>query len=91
MQSVLSSTVEKASDALSGAMSSNKKLADMKRNVVEQSPNHNMTSDYGVKQHNTDIWLSASTDDRQGPQLLEDSFAREKVSFFHFICESYSL
>lgn len=80
MQSILSSTIENAGDAMSGAMSSNKKLADMRRNVIEQSPKQNITSDYGVKLHNTDIWLSASTDDRQGPQLLEDSFAREKVS-----------
>jgi catalase len=79
MQSMLSSTVEKAGDAVSGAMSSNKKLADMKRNVVEQSPKQNLTSDAGVKSGNTDIWLSASTEDRQGPQLLEDNFGREKV------------
>lgn len=78
MQSMLSSTVGKADDALSEAMSTNKKLADMKRNAIETSPKQNVTSDYGVKQHNTDIWLSASTDERQGPQLLEDSFGREK-------------
>ena len=38
-----------------------------------------ITSDYGVKQSNTDDWLKIATDDQTGPQLLEDQFAREKV------------
>ncbi|KAL3423350.1 catalase a [Phlyctema vagabunda] len=41
-----------------------------------------MTSNFGVKQSNADNWLSASTADRQGPQLLEDNFAREKIMNF---------
>lgn len=38
-----------------------------------------ITSDAGTKQTNTDDWLKAGTADKQGPQLLEDQFAREKV------------
>lgn len=72
-------TMEKAGEAISGAMSSNKKTADMKPNMVELNSSTPLTSDFGVKQSDTDNWLSASTGDRQGPLLLEDSFAREKV------------
>jgi catalase len=41
---------------------------------------HRITSDYGVKQSNTDDWLKVSSEENQGPMLLEDSFAREKVN-----------
>jgi hypothetical protein len=33
-----------------------------------------------VKQENTDEWLRVVSDDQEGPTLLEDPFAREKVS-----------
>lgn len=58
---------------------SNKKLNDIEKEIVESSSNSNLTSDFGVKNPSHDIWLSASTKTRQGPQLLEDGFAREKV------------
>lgn len=79
MQEILSGTAQKAGEAISGAISPNKKVQDLKQDIQEQSSNGRLTSDYGVKQNNTDVWLSASTEDRQGPQLLEDHFAREKV------------
>lgn len=60
-------------------MSTDKKTADMKPNMVEPTSSDRLTSDFGVKQNNTDVWLHASTGDRQGPALLEDNFAREKV------------
>ncbi len=60
-------------------MSSNQKLTDMKRDVVEPSSKQPLTSDTGVKMGNMDEWLSATTNDRQGPALLEDNFGREKV------------
>ncbi|RDW88620.1 catalase-1 [Coleophoma cylindrospora] len=82
MQSVMKGTVEKAGEAISGIMSSNKKTADMKMNIVEPTSSTPLTSDFGVKQHDTDNWLSASTGDRQGPALLEDNFAREKIMKF---------
>ncbi|KAE8450987.1 catalase A [Mollisiaceae sp. DMI_Dod_QoI] len=63
-------------------MSSNKKLADMKKNEYEPSPEDRLTSDYGVKEPTHDNWLHASTGDRQGPALLEDSFGREKIMKF---------
>ena len=80
MQAVLEGTAQKAGEAISGAFSSNKKTNDLKANIHEPTSDHRITSDYGVKQNNTDVWLSASTEDRKGPQLLEDHFAREKVN-----------
>ena len=79
MQSVLGGTVQKATEAVSGAMSSNKKLADMKKETRHLDNKSNLTTDFGVKQVSHDEWLQASTEDRQGPLLLEDNFAREKV------------
>jgi catalase len=52
-------------------------LAADTKDVHEKS--HRITSDYGVKQSNTDHWLSVSSEDKSGPMLLEDAFAREKV------------
>jgi len=79
MQNVLQGATQRASEAVSHAMSTDKKTAEMKSNTVEPTSSDRLTSDYGVKQNNTDIWLSASTGDRKGPALLEDNFAREKV------------
>lgn len=42
-----------------------------------------ITSDYGVKQTNTDDWLRVTNDGQIGPSLLEDPFGREKVSWSH--------
>lgn len=79
MQEVLKGAKQVAGQAVSHAMSTNKKTADMKPNMVEPTSSDRLTSDFGVKQNNTDVWLHASTGDRQGPALLEDNFAREKV------------
>jgi catalase len=70
----------RASEAVTTAMESNKKTADMKPEIREPSSSDRLTSDYGVKSTTHDIWLSASTGDRKGPALLEDNFGREKVS-----------
>ncbi|CAO2657924.1 Nn.00g071840.m01.CDS01 [Neocucurbitaria sp. VM-36] len=44
--------------------------------------NWRITSDFGVKQTNTDDWLKVASEDRTGPSLLEDHFAREKIHRF---------
>jgi catalase len=78
MQAAIDS-VEKTGKAVADAMSSNKKTADMKQNIRKPNAKNHLTSDFGVKETTHDIWLSASTGDRQGPQLLEDNFGREEV------------
>lgn len=41
-----------------------------------------ITTDYGVKQSNTDDWLRVATEDKTGPSLLEDHAGREKIHRF---------
>ena len=64
----------------------NKKIAQLSANTKDvHDDSHRITSDYGVKQNDTDHWLAATSEDKQGPQLLEDPFGREKVcSAFFF-------
>jgi hypothetical protein len=50
-----------------------------------------ITTDAGVKQSNTDDWLSVATDNQQGPSLLEDHAAREKVSTLFFATQHQGL
>ncbi|KAI9837117.1 MAG: catalase A [Sarea resinae] len=47
-----------------------------------QDPNVLLTTDYGVKSSNTDDWLRVASEDKTGPSLLEDPFAREKIVRF---------
>jgi hypothetical protein len=68
-------------DKIKGTMTANKKIADMKSEMRIPTNTHHLSSEWGVKQNSHDIWLQASTDDRQGPLLLEDNHAREKVRF----------
>ena len=76
---IMQKALSKASGAVTTAMDSNNKTADMKSDIVEPTSSDFLTSDFGVKSTSHDIWLSASTGDRKGPQLLEDNFGREKV------------
>ena len=55
------------------------KLASMQHDIVEPTANDRITSDYGVKQNNTDDWLKVVNGNHTGPHLVEDAFAREKV------------
>jgi len=71
--------MQKASEAVAAALSTDAKVADMKKDIRGHSKDDRLTSDFGVKSTNTDVWLSASSDDKKGPLLLEDNFAREKV------------
>jgi catalase len=74
---ILSNVAEKAK-SMTGEKS--QKIADLSANTKDvHDPNYRITSDFGVKQTNTDDWLAVVSDDQQGPQLLEDSFGREKV------------
>ncbi|KAM0246135.1 hypothetical protein ACHAP5_004917 [Fusarium lateritium] len=76
------------SDKVTGALKhavmghANDKIDQLKANTVEPTENSRITSDYGVKQNNTDEWLRVSTEDQTGPALLEDAFGREKIHRF---------
>jgi catalase len=71
---------QKAGEAISNVMESNKKVAQLKHEFRIPDRTANLTSDFGVKEPTHDLWLSASTEERKGPLLLEDNLAREKAS-----------
>lgn len=78
MSSVISDGLKQAQQALVGEHGAKvKQLASTTKEVNEQ---WKITSDYGVKQTNTENWLKVASDGKTGPALLEDPFAREKVS-----------
>ena len=79
MAQALSSGLGKLQENLNGSLEG-KKVADMAKVTKDyHDPNAKLTTDYGVKQTNTDDWLKVSTEDKTGPSLLEDHAAREKV------------
>ena len=47
-----------------------------------EDPSNRITTDYGVKQSNTDDWLRVASEDKTGPALLEDHASREKIHRF---------
>jgi hypothetical protein len=55
------------------------KIQQLEANIQEPTKDSRITSDYGVKQSNTDDWLRVNSNDQIGPSLLEDNFGREKV------------
>lgn len=58
------------------------KLADLSRSTITPNSSSHATSDFGVKipTESHDHWLAINNDKQTGPQLLEDTFGREKVS-----------
>lgn len=78
---ILSQAKEKATE-LTGAKS--QKIADLSAATKDvHDKNWRITSDWGTKQTNTDDWLKVANEDKTGPMLLEDPFAREKVCCHH--------
>jgi catalase len=73
----VANVAEKAKDMTSATSQKVTDLAASTKDVHDKS--WRITSDYGVKQNNTDDWLKVASEDKQGPMLLEDHFAREKV------------
>jgi catalase len=82
MTSAIASGIGKAQEALQNHEHGAKvaQLAAVTKDVHD--PNWRITSDFGVKQANTDDWLKVVSEDKTGPMLLEDSFGREKIHRF---------
>lgn len=77
-KAVVTSTAENVGETISGQNSKKiQQLASDTKDVNQSGAR--ITSDFGTKQTNTDDWLKVATEDRTGPQLLEDTFGREKV------------
>lgn len=78
MASIIPETINAAKQIVMGSQGD--KFADLAKNTIEPTNKTKLTSDWGVKQNNTDHWLSITNDKHTGPALLEDTFGREKVS-----------
>ncbi|KAH8884950.1 catalase [Thozetella sp. PMI_491] len=76
----LSPPLKKAQQAVMG--SSGDKVSDLERDFRTADSQSRITTDYGVKQSNTDDWLKVVSEDKTGPMLLEDAFGREKIHRF---------
>ncbi|KAI5926491.1 catalase [Camillea tinctor] len=59
-----------------------RKLAQLDQHSQFVTKDDRITSDWGAKLGNTDEWLRVTSDHQNGPMLLEDSFAREKIFRF---------
>lgn len=77
MASLIPESVQSAKNAVMG--SGGDKIADLSKDTIEPTDKTHITSDYGVKLPDPEHWLSVSSEDRQGPSLIEDPFSREKV------------
>lgn len=78
----ISSGLEKLQETLNGSLEG-QKLANIAKDTKNyHDPKNVITTDYGVKQWNTDDWLKVSTEDETGPMLLEDHAGREKIHRF---------
>lgn len=71
---------ESVKEAIMGSKGSQSKATQLATDTVEPTKETRITSDFGTKQSNTDDWLRVNSEDKIGPMLLEDPFAREKVS-----------
>ncbi|KAK4503935.1 hypothetical protein PRZ48_004850 [Zasmidium cellare] len=78
----ISTGLEKLQKTLDGTVEG-VKVADLRRDTKDyHDPKNRLTTDYGVKQNNTDDWLKVATEDKTGPMLMEDHAAREKINRF---------
>ncbi|EEY16636.1 catalase-1 [Verticillium alfalfae VaMs.102] len=83
LKRVQESIMASANTATGGSNStSNPKIAQLEEHSRTPDQDSRLTTDYGVKQNNTDDWLRIVSDDHTGPGLLEDNASREKIHRF---------
>ena len=80
MAGLVPESVQKVAHAALGSREGDK-LKDLAHDTKDMTDKDRLTTDYGVKQSTADDWLKAASKDNAGPLLLEDPFARERVSF----------
>ncbi|KAJ2987052.1 hypothetical protein NUW58_g4717 [Xylaria curta] len=59
-----------------------RKIAQLDSVSQTVSKDDRITTDFGVKEPTADEWLRVVRDDKTGPMLLEDSYARERIHRF---------
>ncbi|CRK11434.1 hypothetical protein BN1723_000882 [Verticillium longisporum] len=83
LKRIQESIMASANTATGGSNStSNPKIAQLEEHSKTPDQDSRLTTDYGVKQNNTDDWLRIASDDHTGPGLLEDNASREKIHRF---------
>lgn len=83
MQESLAAAKQSAQQKINDVSSVNEKVIEMWPNTVDvEKKGNRMTTDHGVKVHDIDNWLKISNADKQGPALLEDQIARERIHRF---------
>ncbi|KAK0631039.1 catalase-like domain-containing protein [Bombardia bombarda] len=80
MAHLIPETLQKAQHAVMGHSSD--KINDLAKETKETSASARLTTDYGVKLPTADDSLKIVSDSQQGPTLLEDPFARERIMRF---------
>jgi catalase len=80
MSHIVPESVETVKHAVMGSKGSEAKVAQLEQDMVEPTKDSRITSDFGTKQASTDDWLKVNNEQQTGPMLIEDPFAREKVS-----------
>lgn len=78
----MSSGFAKIQETVNGSIEGRKQATMAGDTKDYHAPNNVITTDYGVKQWNTDDWLKVATEDKTGPMLLEDHAGREKIHRF---------
>lgn len=71
---------ESATRKAGDVSTTNDKILDMNPNIVDVHQNKTMTTDFGTKINDGDHWLKIVGKTGNGPSLLEDQIARERVS-----------
>jgi len=80
VKDMVSGMANKAQEAMGGKDEKHRQLDKDSRDYMDSSAC--LTTDFGVKQSNTDDWLKVATEDKTGPMLLEDGHGREKIHRF---------
>jgi len=78
MAGIIPATMQKAQQAIMGHKGD--KTTDLSQETKEMTNKSRLTTDYGVKQTSADDWLKVVSNEKTGPMLLEDPFARERVN-----------
>jgi catalase len=80
LQEGLNAAKESAQQKFNDVTTTNEKILDLWPNTKNMTKSSNkMTTDHGVKVQDTDHWLRVVSEKSQGPNLLEDQIAREKI------------
>jgi len=77
MSNLPMSAVNKVKNMVTGE--AGQKIAQLASVTQDVTKDDRITTDFGVKEPTADEWLRITSNDKIGPMLLEDSYAREKV------------